>query len=94
MIYKELSKYEKERFNNAICPVCGKMVFTAEPFVMIKVKNSRHVVYNFLHESCLQAAHRRKKPADDFMNKPISESEDVIMPTGIHSDNIDAVFIP
>lgn len=93
MVYKELSKYEKERFNNAICPVCGKMVFTAEPFVMVKVKNSRHVVYNFLHEACLQAAHRRKKPADDFMNQPTGNDGELIMPAGIHSDNIDAVFM-
>lgn len=94
MVYRELSKYEKERFNNAICPVCGKMVFTGESFIMIKVKNSRHIVYNFLHESCLQASHRRKKPVDDFMNPPVSDpSDEVLMPSGIHSDNIDAVFI-
>lgn len=94
MVYRELTKYEKERFNNAVCPVCGKMVFTSEPFVMIKVKSSRHTVYNFLHEACLQAAHRRKRPADDFMNPPVGDHKEVVMPAGIHSDNIDAVFIP
>lgn len=101
MNYRELSKYEKERFNNAICPVCGKLVFTADPFVMIKVKNSRSIVYNFIHESCLQAAHRRKKAADDFMPIPVDfdDSEGKFsasltpMPAGIHSDNIDATFV-
>ena len=53
MLYKELTKYEKERFQRAACPICCGKVHASEPFVMVKVRNSKAIVYNFMHEKCL-----------------------------------------
>ena len=104
MLYKELSKYEKERFQRAACPICGDKVHVSEPFVMVKIKNSKATVYNFLHEKCLAHKYRVENVADDFMNQPVeatdyNEDDKVYavwtVPAGItRSDSIDAVFIP
>lgn len=101
MNYKELSKYEKERFNKAACPICGKRIFSADPFILIKVRNSRYTVYNFLHEACLAKKHELFPIDDDFMPVPVDfedseghfSASERLMPEGIHSDNIDAIFI-
>lgn len=107
MLHKELSKYEKERFQRAACPICGAKVHFTEPFVMVKVKNSKATVYNFMHERCLAHKYRVEEVPADFMNIPVERSdatdyseEDRVyavwtVPAGItHSDSIDAQFVP
>lgn len=104
MLHKELTKYEKERFQRAACPICGFKVHSSEPFIMVKVKNSKATVYNFMHEKCLSHKYRVEEVPDDFINQPVETTEynedDKVyavwtVPAGIsHSDSIDAVFIP
>lgn len=104
MLYKELTKYEKERFQRAACPICCGKVHASEPFVMVKVRNSKAIVYNFMHEKCLFHKYRIEEVSDDFINQPVdapeyNEDDKVCavwtVPAGItHSDNIEAVFIP
>lgn len=99
MKYSDLTDYERSRFVRAVCPVCARRVFTGESFIMVKVRNSRQIVYNFLHESCLCVPYKATAPSkfEGCMNPPKEPSSieqvPTLMPEGIHSDCIDAVFV-
>ena len=105
MKYSELTKYEKEKFNHSACPICGSRMTSKEDFVMVRVRNSRAVVCNFLHEKCLSSPYRIEKVPDDFMKIPeVPETDWTDMdervcpvfywPEISSSDNIDVEFVP
>lgn len=63
MVYANLSKYQKMRFDSTgVCKICGQNISKNEDFELVVTRSSRFKVYSFFHHECLDFT--RKRMAD------------------------------